>query len=326
MIVAPYYHGFDVIFGMQNGVVPVTVTVPLEDALSLKEMDYLETAYQSSTVPIKAVVFCNPHNPLARCYPREVLEAYCHFCEKHDLHLMSDEIYAMSTFPSTDVPAPEPFVSALSLDLASMGVNPGRLHVLYGMSKDFNSNGFRIGTLVSQHNPFLLRAMGVSAIFNLVSSPADVLWATLLNDEDYLPVFLKKNRKALREAYEHLAGWLKFHGIPSAPANAGHFLMADWREVLLDIKYVQLLSIEEKDDIRAREKKLFGLFAANKVLTLAGSTLHAPEGGWFRMTFAIRRDYLDVALQRMESALGWVSWDGITSGATNGFQTLKVEN
>lgn len=41
---------------------------------------------------------CNPQNPLGRAYSRETLLAYAKFCEEKDLHLVSDEIYAMSTY------------------------------------------------------------------------------------------------------------------------------------------------------------------------------------------------------------------------------------
>jgi hypothetical protein len=41
---------------------------------------------------------CNPQNPLGRTYSRETLLAYARFCEENDLHLVSDEIYAMSVY------------------------------------------------------------------------------------------------------------------------------------------------------------------------------------------------------------------------------------
>lgn len=40
------------------------------------------------------------------------------------------------------------------------------------MSKDFGSNGLRIGLLVSQHNPELIKSFGISNILMKVSSPA----------------------------------------------------------------------------------------------------------------------------------------------------------
>ena len=40
----------------------------------------------------------NPHNPTARIYSANTLRAYAQFAEKHNLHLISHEIYALSTF------------------------------------------------------------------------------------------------------------------------------------------------------------------------------------------------------------------------------------
>lgn len=37
--------------------------------------------------------------------------------------------------------------------------DPARLHVVHGMSKDFGSNGLRLGVLITQNNPLLLRTL-----------------------------------------------------------------------------------------------------------------------------------------------------------------------
>lgn len=55
-------------------------------------------------VRTRAVIVCNPHNPLGRTYPRETLLAYARFCEDRDLHLVSDEIYAMSVYDNPGRP------------------------------------------------------------------------------------------------------------------------------------------------------------------------------------------------------------------------------
>lgn len=47
------------------------------------------------------MIVCNPQNPLGRTYSRETLLAYARFCEERDLHLVSDEIYAMSVYENT---------------------------------------------------------------------------------------------------------------------------------------------------------------------------------------------------------------------------------
>jgi aspartate/methionine/tyrosine aminotransferase len=238
-----------------------------------------------------------------------VVIAYCLFCEEHNLHLISDEVYALSVFPSRDNPHPNPFVSALSIDLESFGVTPSRVHVLYGMSKDFNANGFHAGALVSQSNPSIIQSIMASAPFMLVASPSDSLWSTLLNDQIYLPVFIKTNQLKLREAYEHMTSWLKFHNIPYIPSSAGLFLMVDWRPILSDFdRYGSILSITPDQSMRERESTLFAFLLARKVMAIPGAMCHMAEPGWFRFTFSVRRDYLDVALARIETALEWETW------------------
>lgn len=88
---------------------------------------------QKEGVKVKAFLLCNPHNPLGKCYPADTLKALMGFCEKYNLHLISDEIYALSVFP-TEGEQRTPFTSVLSFDPKGL-LNPDRIHVLYGMSK-----------------------------------------------------------------------------------------------------------------------------------------------------------------------------------------------
>jgi 1-aminocyclopropane-1-carboxylate synthase len=116
-------------------------------------------ARDETGVSIRALVICNPHNPLGRCYPRETLEALLRFCQKYQIHLISDEIYALSVYGDDD--SSNGFVSILSIDPASVGVDPGLIHVLYGMSKDFAAAGLRLGCLISQNQRFMRAALSI---------------------------------------------------------------------------------------------------------------------------------------------------------------------
>jgi len=43
-------------------------------------------------------MLCHPQNPFGQCYNKETLLAYAIFAEKHNLHLISDELYALSIY------------------------------------------------------------------------------------------------------------------------------------------------------------------------------------------------------------------------------------
>jgi bifunctional pyridoxal-dependent enzyme with beta-cystathionase and maltose regulon repressor activities len=112
LIVGPYYGSFDRDVVLMNDVKCITVetslptpsspsssgcseSYELEENMSMKEIDRLEDAHkkcEEEGTRIKAVVLCNPQNPIGRCYPRSVLIAYAKFCERHNLHLLSGEL------------------------------------------------------------------------------------------------------------------------------------------------------------------------------------------------------------------------------------------
>ncbi|KAM6501814.1 Pyridoxal phosphate-dependent transferase [Amanita muscaria] len=327
LVAKPFYYGWDIELPLLHGVVPVGVPVPISDMFTLAEVTYFEKMLQESNkkgIKIKAVFVCNPHNPYGRAYPRDVIIEYSRFCEKHNLHLISDEIYALSTFPSLDIPRPQPFVSALSIDLKAHGVNPSRVHVLYGISKDFNCNGFRIGALITQHNQSLIQSMTAIACLMVVSSPASALWTSLLTDNKSLTHFLTLNKFKLQAAYTHLTAWLKFHNLPYLPSSAGHFLLVDMRPTLSNTRsYGTLLSITDDQDMYEREVTLDRFLFARGVQLRQGSMCHM-DNGWFRISFTIERNYLNLALARVEDAMGWERWSELRPRKHIKDEPLKV--
>lgn len=68
---------------------------------------------------------------VGRCYPRKVLEKYMEFCHDKQIHLISDEIYALSVHTEG---VGEPFTSVLSIETKNL-IEPGLVHVVWGMSK-----------------------------------------------------------------------------------------------------------------------------------------------------------------------------------------------
>jgi len=74
------------------------------------------------------------------------------------MHLVVDEIYAMSTLTdnNNDDADITPFTSILS------NSSQQNVHCLYGMSKDFNMGGLRMGFLVTR-NPVIKAAASQAA-------------------------------------------------------------------------------------------------------------------------------------------------------------------
>lgn len=115
-------------------------------------------------VRCRALFICNPANPQGRCYPRNTLTALAHFCTQHKMHLVVDEIYAMSQFnvSSDTLPHYDSFTSILSISTPENAMIHSNVHCLYGMSKDLNMGGLRIAVLVSRNKTVIAAAKQVT--------------------------------------------------------------------------------------------------------------------------------------------------------------------
>ena len=93
---------------------------------------YEEALYSAEAqgTHVRALMLCNPHNPLGKCYPKETIIALMKLCDKHKIHLLCDEIYATSVYDVPDKNAVK-FTSALSFDTSSY-IKPEYLHIIYG--------------------------------------------------------------------------------------------------------------------------------------------------------------------------------------------------
>lgn len=95
------------------------------------DLDALAAAIGPRT---RAIALCNPHNPFGRCLREAELEAVAALAERHDLWIISDEIWADITYDGRC-----PSVAALGLDADR------RTIVVGGFSKSFGLAGLRIG-------------------------------------------------------------------------------------------------------------------------------------------------------------------------------------
>lgn len=98
LIAAPYYNGFDADLSCRSAVKGIPVYSNTDDGTRSHNFEGktalrgFEETLQKQEKPIKAVIVCNPNNPVGRCYNRAALVEYGKFAEKHDLHLVFDEV------------------------------------------------------------------------------------------------------------------------------------------------------------------------------------------------------------------------------------------
>jgi aspartate/methionine/tyrosine aminotransferase len=172
-ILTPPTAGFQAILQRKANVTLIPARPPTYAHWDNYLVPSLQAAYDFSDQKsrIKAVLLCNPNNPLSRCYPRDTLLELMEFCQERGLHLICDEVGALIELDSgsgsenggrggkkkkTD------FVSALSLTEplvpeGAVKVDPSRVHVVWSASKLFGLSGLRVVSSVLLLPPFYTR-------------------------------------------------------------------------------------------------------------------------------------------------------------------------
>lgn len=90
LVFTPVYDPF---FAAVNNSGHTLVDCPLKHEDNYYSIDF-ERFEEELKNGVKAVVFCNPHNPIGRVWTPEELEKVVDLCVKYDAYLLSDEIHA----------------------------------------------------------------------------------------------------------------------------------------------------------------------------------------------------------------------------------------
>lgn len=296
----PWYGSFIPDISLRPEVEVVPVPFHDKDPLSIDAVQKYEDAIlkaQSKGQRVAGLMLCHPHNPLGRCYSRDVLIGLMRLCERHEIHLVSDEIYALSVFQNkVDIEPPGVvFESILSIDPKGI-VDPARIHVVWGMSKDFGANGMRLGVLVSQYSEALHNALLQPALYSVPSGMSDHAASNILDDEEFTDRYIAENQRKLAEHHRTAATWAKENGIEYKPGvNAAFFL---W--VNLGQAYQRRHPGITVDNV---SNHVMQLLLKQKVWLASGVQFGAEEPGWFRIVFTHLTDYLHEGLDRIVVAL-----------------------
>ncbi|MEI6587388.1 MAG: pyridoxal phosphate-dependent aminotransferase [Candidatus Moraniibacteriota bacterium] len=115
------------------GCQPVFVSLDEEKGWAF-ELEKYETAITKKT---KAIFYCNPNNPTGTIYSKEQLMGLVELAKKHDLYLISDEVYKDFIFDSGEK----------IFSLAQLPELRKRVIRLFSFSKSFAMTGWRVAYL-----------------------------------------------------------------------------------------------------------------------------------------------------------------------------------
>ena len=280
LVPTPSYAGFWADLETRDDLAIVPVHTESADDFRLTA-DLLDRAVEASDRPVKALLFTSPNNPLGRVYPSAEIEEVAAWGRAAGIHVVFDEIYALSVFEE------RPFTSCARV-LPELGE---MVHVVWAFSKDFGASGLRCGVLVSE-NEALLQAVDGLAYWACCSGHTQHLLGQVIADDAWIDDYVARNQSALGSAYARVTAALTEEGIPFLPAEAGFFLLCDFRGSL------------EEPTWEAEHALWRRLLDHTNVNLTPGAACHNVEPGFLRLCFAsIATDAVVTGVRRLGSAL-----------------------
>ena len=144
IVVEPFYTNYNT-FAFMNEITLKAVPTDIRNGFQLPPIEEFEKAITDKT---KAILVCNPGNPTGTLYSKESMLALGEIVKKHDLFLISDEVYR--EFCYTD----EPHFSAMNIPGAEQNVI-----LIDSVSKRYNLCGVRVGCIVSHNREVMTAAL-----------------------------------------------------------------------------------------------------------------------------------------------------------------------
>jgi 1-aminocyclopropane-1-carboxylate synthase len=225
-------------------------------------------------------------------------------CQNHRVHLISDEIYALSVWRHglNDSKSMQPFTSVLSIDPTGT-LDPALLHVLWGTSKDFGANGLRCGVVVSRNHALIECISGLS-IFSCASGPTELTVSELLEDDEFTVAYISSNRKALLDAYGFVAKTLDGMGVPyGTTSNGALFIWCDLLTPFLQRQSAEPHTVRDMDELWLASSALARKLDDARVHVGVPDQFGSEQPGWFRLTISRPRDQLQEGLDRIKRVL-----------------------
>ncbi|GLH64454.1 aminotransferase [Parageobacillus sp. G301] len=266
IVVEPSFVAYESLVTLAGGV-PVPVETNGDDHFKLRA-DQIERVITDRT---KALIICSPNNPTGTVLHKEELEAIAQIAKKHDLLIISDEIYAELTYDDS-------YISFASVD----GMRE-RTILISGFSKGFAMTGWRLGFTAAPAE--ILQAMLKIHQYAMMCAPTMVQYGAIEalrngeQDVEYMRKSYRRRRNYFVQSLNEIG--LSCH----MPGGAFYAFPSIQSTGLTSEQFAEKLLLEEK------------------VAVVPGNVFGASGEGYIRCSYASSMEQLQEAIKRMKRFL-----------------------
>ncbi len=271
---APYWVSYKEMVLIQDGV-PVIIQTTEENGFKFTAED-LEKAITDKT---KAIIMNTPSNPTGMVYSEEELKAIAEVVKKHDLYVISDEIYEELVY---DFKTPKS-IAAIDEDMKN------RTIIVNGVSKTYAMTGWRIGYTAA--NAEITKIMA-NVQSHYTSNPNSIAQAAtvaaLLGPKDSIAVM----KKAFKERRDHMIEKMnKIEGVSAIKPEGAFYVMMNISKI--KGKSIDGKVIETSDDFA-------NLFLDKKLVAVVPCSGFGNDD-YVRWSYATSMENIDKGLDRLEA-------------------------
>ncbi|MBB3869277.1 aminotransferase [Geobacillus sp. NFOSA3] len=266
IVVEPSFVAYESLVTLAGGV-PVPVETNGDDHFKLRA-DQIERVITDRT---KALIICSPNNPTGTVLHKEELEAIAQIAKKHDLLIISDEIYAELTYDDS-------YISFAAVD----GMRE-RTILISGFSKGFAMTGWRLGFTAAPAE--ILQAMLKIHQYAMMCAPTMVQYGAIEalrngeQDVEYMRKSYRRRRNYFVQSLNEIG--LSCH----MPGGAFYAFPSIQSTGLTSEQFAEKLLLEEK------------------VAVVPGNVFGASGEGYIRCSYASSMEQLQEAIKRMKRFL-----------------------
>jgi aminotransferase len=266
IVVEPSFVAYESLVTLAGGV-PVPVETNGDDHFKLRA-DQIERVITDRT---KALIICSPNNPTGTVLHKEELEAIAQIAKKHDLLIISDEIYAELTYDDS-------YISFAAVD----GMRE-RTILISGFSKGFAMTGWRLGFTAAPAE--ILQAMLKIHQYAMMCAPTMVQYGAIEalrngeQDVEYMRKSYRRRRNYFVQSLNEIG--LSCH----MPGGAFYAFPSIQSTGMTSEQFAEKLLLEEK------------------VAVVPGNVFGASGEGYIRCSYASSMEQLQEAIKRMKRFL-----------------------
>lgn len=241
----------------------ITIPTSVEENFQVT-VEALEAAMSERT---KAILLSYPNNPTGAVMSRERLLQVARLAGKHDLLVISDEIYDQLVYGTEHV------------CFASLPDMRERTVTLGGFSKDYAMTGWRVGYVAAP--PEILAAMRKIHQYTIMSAPTTAQIAAIKALEEGQP-FVAEMRSEYDRRRRLIVGGLNELGMPTFEPKGAFYAFPSIKASGMD------------ENMFAEQ-----LLQEEKVAVVPGSAFGASGAGFVRCSYATAYEKIEEALERL---------------------------